>query len=97
MADDALRVLGVAYRPVAEVPEKAEAEQLEHELIFVGLIGMIDPPSRPEVKPALAAAQTAGVRSVMITGDFPQHRTRYCSRHWSVATRSPSAHRHGTG
>ena len=70
MADDALRVLGVAYRPVAEVPEKAEAEQLEHELIFVGLIGMIDP-SRPEVKPALAAAQTAGVRSVMITGDFP--------------------------
>lgn len=75
MADDALRVLGVAYRPVAEVPEKAEAEQLEHELIFVGLIGMIDP-SRPEVKPALAAAQTAGVRSVMITGDFPPNTAR---------------------
>ena len=70
MADQALRVLGVAYRPVAEVPEAAEAEQLEHELIFVGLIGMIDP-SRPEVKPALSEAQTAGVRSVMITGDFP--------------------------
>jgi len=70
MADQALRVLGVAYRPVPEVPEEAEAEQLEHELIFVGLIGMIDP-SRPEVKPALAEAQTAGVRSVMITGDFP--------------------------
>ena len=70
MTNQALRVLGVAYRPVPEVPEAAEAEHLEHELIFVGLIGMIDP-SRPEVKPALAEAQTAGVRSVMITGDFP--------------------------
>lgn len=70
MTNQALRVLGVAYRPVPDVPEAAEAHQLERELIFVGLIGMIDP-SRSEVKPALAEAQTAGVRSVMITGDFP--------------------------
>ncbi len=70
MTNQALRVLGVAYRPVADLPGEAEAAQLENELIFVGLIGMIDP-SRPEVKPALSEAQTAGVRSVMITGDYP--------------------------
>ncbi|MEL7637814.1 MAG: cation-translocating P-type ATPase, partial [Anaerolineaceae bacterium] len=61
---------GVAYRPVSEMPTDLSAENLEQDLIFVGLIGMIDP-SRPEVKPALKEAQTAGIRSVMITGDYP--------------------------
>ena len=70
MTSRALRVLGVAYRPVAKLPDALESEVLEQDLIFVGLIGMIDP-SRPEVKPALKEAQTAGIRSVMITGDFP--------------------------
>jgi len=70
MTGKALRVLGVAYRPVPEMPNEITAEALEKELIFVGLIGMIDP-SRPEVKPALKEAQTAGIRSVMITGDYP--------------------------
>ena len=70
MTGKALRVLGVAYRPVPEMPDEISAEVLEKDLIFVGLIGMIDP-SRPEVKPALKEAQTAGIRSVMITGDYP--------------------------
>ena len=70
MTSKALRVLGVAYRPVPEMPKEITPEALEKDLIFVGLIGMIDPP-RPEVKPALKKAQTAGIRSVMITGDFP--------------------------
>jgi len=70
MTSKALRVLGVAYRPVPEMPNEITPEALEKDLIFVGLIGMIDPP-RPEVKPALKKAQTAGIRSVMITGDYP--------------------------
>jgi Ca2+-transporting ATPase len=70
MTSHALRVLGVAYRPVPEMPADLSPENLEKDLIFVGLIGMIDP-SRPEVKPALKEAQDAGIRSVMITGDFP--------------------------
>ncbi|MDD2522305.1 MAG: cation-translocating P-type ATPase [Anaerolineaceae bacterium] len=70
MTSRALRVLGVAYRPVPEMPSDLSPENLEKDLIFVGLIGMIDP-SRPEVKPALKEAQDAGIRSVMITGDYP--------------------------
>jgi Ca2+-transporting ATPase len=73
MTKDALRVLGFAYRLDKNVPDKAEdlnADELEKDLVFVGLIGMIDPP-RTEVKPALERARHAGIRTVMITGDFP--------------------------
>ncbi|MGI6258566.1 MAG: cation-translocating P-type ATPase [Anaerolineaceae bacterium] len=70
MTGHALRVLGVAYRPVSQQPTDLNADNLEKDLIFAGLIGMIDP-SRPEVKPALREAQHAGIRSVMITGDYP--------------------------
>jgi len=71
MTQDALRVLGVAYRLERDVPETdLTPEMLEYELVFVGLIGMIDPP-RQEVKPALMKALDAGIRTVMITGDFP--------------------------
>jgi Ca2+-transporting ATPase len=73
MTKDALRVLGLAYRVDIKVPEDPElikAEELEKNLVFVGLVGMIDPP-RAEVKPALARARHAGIRTVMITGDFP--------------------------
>jgi Ca2+-transporting ATPase len=67
MTRDALRVLGVAFR---EVPEAHDVEDWEKDLVFVGLIGMIDP-ARTEVKPALEKARRAGIRTVMITGDFP--------------------------
>jgi P-type Ca2+ transporter type 2C len=70
MANQALRVLGVAYRKIDRLPEKITAAEIEHDLIFVGLIGMIDP-ARPEVKPAIEHARQAGIRTVMITGDHP--------------------------
>ena len=73
MTKDALRVLGVAYRIVRDVPDNPAqiiTKELEHDLIFVGLLGMIDP-ARVEVKTALEHARIAGIRTVMITGDFP--------------------------
>ena len=71
MAMNALRVLGVAYRPLAEVPAEAAPEALEQNLTFVGLLGMIDPP-RPEVAGAVKVAKGAGLRSVMVTGDYKE-------------------------
>jgi P-type Ca2+ transporter type 2C len=70
MANQALRVLGVAYRKLDRLPDKPTAEEIERDLIFIGLIGMIDP-ARPEVKPAIENARRAGIRTVMITGDHP--------------------------
>ena len=70
MAKEALRVIALAYRVEKDVPDNATPETVEHDLIFVGLIGMIDP-ARPEVPPALEMARAAGVRTVMITGDYP--------------------------
>ncbi len=71
MTADALRVLGLAYRVVKDVPDRElTADEVEQELVFVGLIGMIDPP-RMEVAPALERARHAGIRTVMITGDYP--------------------------
>jgi Ca2+-transporting ATPase len=70
MTQDALRVLGVAYRVSPTLPNMEDLEKLEEGMIFVGLVGMIDPP-RPEVTSALAKATTAGIRTIMITGDFP--------------------------
>ncbi len=70
MASQALRVLAVAYRKLDRLPEKPTADEIERDLIFAGLIGMIDP-ARPEVKPAIEHARRAGIRTVMITGDHP--------------------------
>jgi Ca2+-transporting ATPase len=70
MARSALRVIAVAFRVEPDVPDDATPEKIEHDLIFVGLMGMIDPP-RPQVKPAIAKARRAGIRTLMITGDFP--------------------------
>jgi Ca2+-transporting ATPase len=70
MTNDALRVLGVAYRTVTVMPEEINSEKLETNLTFVGLIGMIDP-AREEVSGALNTARDAGIRTIMITGDYP--------------------------
>ena len=70
MTKDALRVLGMAFRIIPKLPEKIDADELEQELVFAGLTGMIDPP-RAEVTPALNTAINAGIRTMMITGDFP--------------------------
>lgn len=70
MARSALRVIAVAFRVDPDVPDDATPEKVEHDLIFVGLMGMIDPP-RPQAKPAIEKARRAGIRTLMITGDFP--------------------------
>ncbi len=69
MASQALRVLAVAYRPLDAVPDEPKPADIERELIFVGLQGMIDP-ARPEVLPAVKRAQGAGLRTIMVTGDY---------------------------
>jgi Ca2+-transporting ATPase len=73
LAGEALRTLGVAARQLAADALRQEdvTEEVEHELAFLGLIGMIDPP-REEAKQAVARAKGAGIRSVMITGDHPK-------------------------
>lgn len=68
LANKALRVLAVAYRILEKAPDKYEAGLIEKELIFAGLIAMIDPP-REEVKKAIVECKEAGIKTVMITGD----------------------------
>jgi len=69
MASQALRVLGVAYRPLDGKPATCDYQEIERDLTFIGLVGMIDP-ARPEVKVAVKVAQAAGLKSVMVTGDY---------------------------
>lgn len=68
MAQNALRVLGLAYKEVDKPFEEVNSQNIENNLIFAGLVGMIDP-ERPEAKAAVAEAKAAGIRTVMITGD----------------------------
>jgi len=68
MSKDALRVLAVAYKEITELHPKPEADFLENNLTFVGLLGMIDPP-RSEAREAVSTCLQAGIRPVMITGD----------------------------
>ena len=71
LTDGALRTLAVAYRPLAHGEGADNTESLERDLIFVGTVGIIDPP-RAEVAPAIEEAHRAGIRVIMITGDHPQ-------------------------
>ncbi|EFO69913.1 cation-translocating P-type ATPase [Lactobacillus iners] len=68
MAKNALRVLGLAYKVVDNKFTEVNSATVEQNLIFVGLVGMIDP-ERPEAKAAVAKAKSAGIRTIMITGD----------------------------
>ena len=68
MSRNALRVLAVGYKEIAEIPAVPTSEELENGLTFMGLVGMIDPP-RPEAKAAVAVCRKAGIKPVMITGD----------------------------
>ena len=69
-----------------------DLEKLEEGMIFVGLVGMIDPP-RPEVTPALAKASKAGIRTIMITGDFPNTARAIAEAIGSAETQPPGAER----
>ena len=68
MATQALRVLAMAYKVIDTLPETVDTDSIEHDLIFAGLVGMIDP-ERKEAAAAIKVAQSAGIRTIMITGD----------------------------
>ena len=68
MRAQALRVLANAYRVLDKIPEELTSENLEQDLIFLGLVGMIDPP-REEAKQAVSVCRKAGIRPIMITGE----------------------------
>jgi len=70
MASKGVRVLGVATKTLDALPEDADEDGLERGLVFIGMMGMIDPP-RSEVRQAVDQCRTAGIRPVMITGDHP--------------------------
>lgn len=90
LAGQALRVLGSAYRDLdRSSPEALTAEDIERDLVFVGLTGMYDPP-RPEVKDAVAQCRAAGIRVVMITGDHP-HTAMAIAHALGIATEDDAA------
>ena len=68
MAEKALRVIAISYKTISNIPSKLDSKQVEDNLIFEGLIGMIDPP-REGVREAVATCRKAGIKTVMITGD----------------------------
>lgn len=68
MSSSALRVLAIAYKKIDNVPDNPTSDDLENNLTFMGLVGMIDPP-RPEAKAAVATCRKAGIKPIMITGD----------------------------
>jgi Ca2+-transporting ATPase len=70
LANEGLRVLGIAYHPVTDANNDGKWEFAEADEVFVGMVGIIDPP-RAEVKTAVATCKAAGIRPVMITGDHP--------------------------
>ncbi len=70
LAASGVRVLGVAVRHLESLPERPEAEEIERDLTFLGMVGMQDP-VRPEAVEAVATCRRAGIRPVMITGDHP--------------------------
>lgn len=85
MAAQGFRILGVSVRFFAEVPGEDALEQAADDLIFVGIIGMVDPP-RPEAREAVLTCGNAGMRTVMITGDHPLT-AHYIARELGIAGR----------
>ncbi len=84
MASNGIRVLGVGYHGLPDMPENQDPGTVERELVFLGLVGMIDP-ARPEAKAAVARCKTAGIRTIMITGDHPDT-ARYIAADLAMTT-----------
>ncbi|MGH8927858.1 MAG: cation-translocating P-type ATPase, partial [Acidimicrobiia bacterium] len=78
LADQAMRTLAVAYRPLPEAEHPPVDDSVERDLVYLGMVGIIDPP-RPEAITAIEEAAKAGVRVVMITGDHPRTANRIAS------------------
>ena len=89
LSGEALRTLSVAYRPLAPGENLQDAEVLEKDLIFVGTVGIIDPP-RPEAAQAIREAHRAGIRVLMITGDHPRTAARIAADLGVVAVGTPA-------
>ena len=87
LAADGMRVLGVAFRCLDSTPAKGDTETLERDLTFAGMVGMIDP-ARPEAASAVATCKAAGIRPVMITGDYPLT-ARYIAGQLAIAGAGP--------
>lgn len=79
MATQALRVLAMAYKVVSAIPEAVNTDTVENELIYAGMVGMIDP-ERQEAKDSIRTAKEAGIRSIMITGDHKDTATAIALR-----------------
>ena len=86
LAQNALRVLAIAYKPLTKIPPEDSAETAERELIWLGLVGMMDAP-RTEVKAAVAECLQAGIRPIMITGDH-QLTAKAIAQQLGIATES---------
>ncbi|MGV2826552.1 cation-translocating P-type ATPase [Myxosarcina sp. GI1(2024)] len=86
MAEKALRILGLAYKPLTEIPAETAAETSESDLIWLGLVGMMDAP-RTEVRTAVAECLQAGIRPIMITGDH-QLTAKAIARNLGIASES---------
>ncbi|MFO7947726.1 MAG: cation-translocating P-type ATPase, partial [Armatimonadota bacterium] len=71
LSEQGLRLLAAAYRPLEQVPENAEPEEVERDLVFAGFVALKDP-ARPEVRGAVDKARGAGIHLVMVTGDYPK-------------------------
>jgi Ca2+-transporting ATPase len=84
LAADGMRVLGVAFRPLSASGVSSHTEDVERDLVFVGMSGITDPP-RPEVRRAILGAARAGIRSIMITGDHPLT-AQHVAREIGIAT-----------
>lgn len=70
LAEDGLRIICIAMKPLAEIPASPQAEDIENNLVFVGLLGLYDPP-RNEAIEGIKACDNAGIRTIMMTGDNP--------------------------
>ncbi len=89
LAGLALRTLAVAYRPLPDGDRPPPDESLEQELVYLGVVGIIDPP-RPEARAAVAEARAAGVRVIMITGDHPRTAARIAADLGIVGADAPA-------